>query len=218
MDDVRVLNVWSWCSEAYLRAGRKLSLPAKTDPTKTYQWRYAQAIARKFEEWDLSDEAAKKFIDIAVRTAKERGMLQKGLAVLHQTNMLATCYDKLKTESTSNAQSLDSLRYVRSWLYKKTGDEDQLTVLLHRAELDTFCNLTVWFQASRISPLYLALSRTCSKALARLNRDFQDERGLLPKTTELYLLRNGFLKDQGNCSQVREIFAQDWRESCLLLT
>lgn len=216
MDDARVLNVWSWCSEAYLRAGRRLSLPAKTDPCKTYQWRYAQAIAKKFEEWDLSDEAAKKFIDIAVRTAKERGMLQKGLAVLHQTNMLALCYDKLQAESASNSQTLESLRHVRSWLDKKIGSGDAVEVLLRRADPEGFCNLTMWFQASRISPLYLALSRSCSKALARLNRDSQDERGLLPKVTELYLLREEFLKDQGNCSQAREIFEQDWREPCLL--
>lgn len=216
MDDSRVLNVWSWCSDAYLRAGRKLSLPVGTDPTKTYQWRYVTAIAKKFEEWDLSDEAAKKFIDIAVRIAKERGMLQKGLAVLHQANMLTLCYEQLQAESSSNLQALNSLRHIHTWLGKKFGDQNALEVLLDRNDPDGFCNLTMWFQASRISPLYLALSRSCSKALARLNRDHPEERELLPRATEIYLLREEFLKDKGNCSQAREIFEQDWREPCLL--
>lgn len=218
MDDARVLNVWSWCSDAYLRVGRKLSLPAGTNPAKTYQWRYATAIAKKFEEWDLSDEAAKKFIDIAVRTAKDRGMLQKGLAVLHQTNMLALCYKQLQAESADNSHTLDSLRHIRSWLQKKVGDRDCLEVLLDRGYAGGFCNLTMWFQATRLSPLYLALSRSCNMALARLDRDSPDERSLLPKQTRLYLLYEGFLKDQGNLNQVRDIFKQDWRTSCLSLS
>lgn len=216
VDDNRVLNVWSWCSEAYLRAGRKLSLPAGTDPAKTYQWRYAAAIAKKFEEWDLDDDAAKKFIDIAVRTAKERGMLQKGLAILHQANMLQLCYEKLVAECDNNKRNLDSLRHVRAWFVKKVAGRDALEMLLGRANPDEFCNLTMWYQASRLPPLYLALSSSCRKALARLNRDCPDERGMLPRHTELHLLREEFLKDAGNLKQARDIFAQDWREPCLL--
>ncbi len=71
MDSNRIKEVWLWCTEAYLRCGRKLSLPEGTDPAKTYQWRYVAAIAKKFEEWDLSDEAAQKFIGIAAQTAKQ---------------------------------------------------------------------------------------------------------------------------------------------------
>lgn len=214
MNESRILDVWSWCSEAYLRQGRKLSLPAGTNPAKTYQWRYATAIARKFEEWNLTDDAAKKFIDIAVRTAKEQGVLNKGLAVLHQSNMMTTCYSKLSAESASNAQSVNSLLYVKQWLLKKAGDRDLLEVLLERKDFDGFCNLTMWFQASRISPLYLALSRICSKALARLNRDAPEERGLLPQVTRLYLMREEFLQDQGNLRKARDIFELDWRDTC----
>lgn len=216
MDDNRVLDVWSWCSEAYLRQGRRLSLPAGTDPSKTYQWRYATAIAKKFEEWELPDEAAKKFIDIAVRLAKEKGLLNKGLAVLHQHNMLDLCYEELQEESNNNTRTTDSLRHIKSWLSKKIGDGNAVEVLSSRADPDGFCNLTMWFQASRITPLYLALSRSCSKVLARLNRDYPDERGLLPRQTELYILWQEFLKDQGNLNQARDIFEQDWREPCLL--
>lgn len=216
MDDARVLDVWSWCSDAYLRQGRRLSLPAGTDPVKTYQWRYATAIAKKFEEWDLPDEAAKKFIDIAVRIAKEKNLLNKGLAILHQNNMLTLCYERLQAESASNSHAIDSLRHIRSWVNKRLGGVDALKMLLDRVDHGGFCNLTMWFQASRVSSLYLALSRSCSKALARLNRDYPDERGLLPRAAELYLLREDFLKDQGNLTQAREIFAQDWREPCQL--
>lgn len=216
VDDTRVLNVWSWCSDAYLRHGRKLSLPAGTDPAKTYQWRYITAIARKFEEWELTDDAAQKFIDIAVRIAKEKGLLNKGLSVLHQANMLSLCYDRLLVESDTNAQNLDSLRHVRGWLLNKCDGRDLLETLLQRANYDGHCNLTLWYKATRISTLYLALSRACNRALARLNRDTPDERSYLPQATELWLIRDSFLKDDGNVSQARIIFAEDWRETCLL--
>ncbi len=212
VDADRVMDVWSWCSAAYLRHGRKLSLPAGTDPAKTYQWRYATAIAKKFGEWDLSDDAATKFIDIAVGIAKEKGLLNKGLSILHQHNMLELCHQKLQEESTHNTRTLESIRFVKSWLDKKIAGNNAVEVLSDRNDPYGFCNLTMWFQASRISPLYLALSRSCSKVLTRLDSENQDERGLLPKTTELYIIRSDFLKDQGNRRQARTILEQDWRE------
>lgn len=214
MDNTRILNVLAWCSEAYLRNGRKLQLPAGTDPAKTYQWRYLTAIAKKFEEWDLSDDAAKKFIDLAVNIAKEQNVLHKGLAVLHQSNMLERCYERLGRESHSNDQTLDSLRHVHAWLDKRIGVRNPQRVLTGRENPDGFCNLVLWYQASRLTPLYLALSRTCRRAIATLDRDCPDERGLLPRDTEMYLLRTEFLRDTSNLHQAREIFAQDWREPC----
>lgn len=216
MDNTRFFTVWTWCSEAYLRHGRKLQLPKGTEPSKTYQWRYVTAISKKFDEWELSDDAAKKFIDIAVSIAKEQNVLHKGLAVLHQSNMLERCYERLGQESDGNGQTLDSLRHINAWLAKKIGTRNMLGVLLSRENPDGFCNLVMWYQASRLTPLYLSLSRSCLRAIATLNRDHPDERGLLPKDTEIYLLRDGFLRDTSNLHQAREIFAQDWREPCLL--
>jgi hypothetical protein len=214
--DSRVWDVWCWCSEAYLRYGRKLTLPAGTDPTKTYQWRYATAIAKKFDEWDFDMDTAKQFIDVAIRHSQQSGTMQKGLAALHQANILSVCYEKLKAETKENRQALDSLQYIRDWLRRKSGKQELTVALLARQDPDGLCNLVMWYQASRITPLFMALSRSCSRALAQLGRDHQDERGLLPRQTTLYIVRTDFLRDSGNASKAREILAHDWRESCPL--
>ncbi len=212
-NDDRILDVWSWCSDAYLRHGRRLSLPVGTDPTKTYQWRYATKLASKFTEWKLSEEASKKFIDIAVKIAKENQMLKKGLAIFHQNNMLTLCYEQLCVESESNKLHANSIKFIHAWLHEKCADRPVLEVLLDRNDPESYCNLTMWFQASRLSPLYLAISKACRKALEELE-SHEDERSILPRSTELYLLRQSFYQDAGNVAKVRAIFEKDWRKTC----
>jgi len=217
LDDGQIKAVWLWCSEAYLRHGRKLNFPKGTDPSKTYQWRYVVAIAKKFDEWGFDEQTAQRFLDIAVRYAKQSKTMQKGLAIFFQSNILNICYEKLQAELNDNSQTLSMLRHIRGWLWRKTGSNPLLETLLKREVDDGFCNLSMWYHASRISPLFLALSRACAQSLARLNVDYPTERELLPPQTTLYLIRDEFLRgDVNNLVQAREIFANDWREPCLL--
>lgn len=210
----QVMKVWEWCFEAYIRHGIKLQFPANTDPVKTYQWRYARAIALKFDEWDFDEETARQFIDVAVAHAKEIGLLRKGLASLHQTNVLNICYDKLQRQSDSNRHAIDSLRYIHDWLSQRIGRDHAVEVLLRRTDVGQFCNMVKWVRASRISPLYLSLSRSCGRALVELANSHPQERNLLPKPTTLYMLRSEFLEDVGNVKRAKLIFGPDWRKSC----
>ena len=214
LSEERIMTVWGWCSKAYLQYGFRLQFPARTNPTKTYQWRYVRAITIKFDEWDFDESTAIRFIEIAVAHAHEAGVLRKGLAALHQANMLGVCYEKLQAQSDTNRQILDSLRHIQKWLTAKSGN-DILEALLYRNDVDELCNLVQWVQASRISPLYLALSRSCGKALARLAMSHAEERKFLPKTTTLYMLRSDFLEDATNVEQAKRIFGPDWRKLCL---
>lgn len=216
ISDERISAVWDWCSEAYLRHGSKLTFPAKTDPRKTYQWRFARAIATKFAEWKFDEPTARWFIDIAVRYAKESGVMRKGLAILHQENMLGICYERLQEELHASRQHLDVLRHMRAWLLTETKGNDQVDVLLSRLSFGGYCNLVVWYQTSKLSPLYIALSRNCNKVLARLSKDYPLERELLPRPAQLFALRAAFLRNLDNLKQAKEIFNNDWRESCLL--
>jgi hypothetical protein len=214
ISDDHIMTVWEWCSEAYLQHGFKLTFPAKTDPTKTYQWRYARSITLKFAEWEFDEETAKQFITIAIGHCKDAGVLRKGLAALHQTNLLQICYDRLQKQVDSNKRCADSIEHIHAWLMARSNG-DLLETLLSRQAPDEFCNLVKWVQASRISRLYLALSRTCGKALARLSRTHPEEREILPKTTTLYMLRSEFIEDAGNAINAKRILGKDWRELCL---
>lgn len=210
----RIFEVWDLCVTAYLQHGRKLSFPKHTDPRKTYQWRYVKALASKIDEWDFDEETTISFLNIAVRHTKECGMLNKGLSALHQGNMLQICYDELQKSEDNNNQSITSLKLIKKWFDNTIGDKDPVKFLLKRKDRDAFCNLVLWYQASKISPLYLSLSRSCGRAMARLAKIDQDERSFLPKSTKLYLTRTKFIADSSNKQQAIKLFKDDWRELC----
>jgi len=96
---------------------------------------------------------------------------------------------------------------------KKSG-HDLLSSLLHRDDPDEYCNLVKWYKASRISRLYLALSKTCGKALVRLGRVNPEERSIIPPATSLYMLRTEFIEEANNLKCVKQILGNDWREPC----
>jgi len=210
----QIWKVWNWCSDSYLRHGIRLSFPKNTQPEKTYQWRYCRSLAEKFDEWDFDDETSVRFIDTAVKHAKKIGVLRKGLAVLHQGNMLDVVYSLLQEEATLYSQSIDSIQATKRWMDQQIGSNPPLEVLLHRERDGAFCNVTIWYQANKLSALYIALSKSCCKALAKLKKLELDEREMLPKVTDLYRLRYDFLRDVNNLKQARSTLGDDWRELC----
>lgn len=215
ISDDKIYEIWNLCVEVYLQYGRKLSFPDKTDPRKTYQWRYARALAIKFNEWEFDQETAKSFVQIAVSYAKAGNRLNKGLAALHQGNLLQICYDRLQKEHNNTEQTASSLKTIKSWVDDKVKEGDAVTIFLKRKTPDSFCNLVIWVQASKISPLYLSLSRSCSKALAKLSKQDPFQRGLLPPATTLYKLRSQFLDNSENREMSKAILKNDWRDLCL---
>lgn len=208
----QIWKVWHLCSDSYLRYGIRLSFPKHTDPTKTYQWRYCRSLAEKFEGWNFDDVTSGRFIDLAVKHAKTIGVLRKGLAVMHQGNMVELVYKQLQEEATQDDQSIDSLKHTKIWFDAQIGDNDPIAVLLDRQHADSFCNIVIWNQANKLPPLYISLSKSCCKALARLKDE--DERNLLPSVIDLYRLRSGFTEDTNCLKHARSIFGRDWRELC----
>lgn len=210
----QVWKVWNWCSDSYLRHGIRLAFPKHTKPEKTYQWRYCRALVAKFGEWDFDDDTAVRFIDIAVKHAKNIGMLRKGLAIFHQSNMLHVVHDMLHAESMLYVQSLDTIGATHKWLRQQIGDGQPCEMLLRRSKAGALCNLAIWYHANKIPALYIALSKSCYRALATLEKQGMDERDQLPKATDLYRLRSDFVQDINNLKQARCILGDDWRELC----
>ena len=211
LTDDNIMNVWFWCSEAYIQHGIRLQLPANTNPKKTYQWRYLKSIVSKFEEWKFDEDTSKHFIRIALKHCNNSGVLKKGLAALHQKNLLQICYNELKRQTASIDQSLESLNHIHRWLDKKSNG-NIIKTLLHRKYADEYCNMTIWFNANKISKLYLALSKSCGIALHRLSKLDTEERCVLPKATSLYSIRTDFIDQLGSSDRVKKILGKDWRE------
>jgi len=188
----------------------RISLPKGTDPTRTYQWRFLLAIAEKFDEWDFDDITAKKFISIAVGEAKRRGLLNKGLAALHQSNMLNICYQIMISQQKDNNIQIKSLESIKNWFDNIVGDNDPFKILMFRRS-QSLPNIILWYQASKLSDLYLSLSKVCGRVISHINDPF--ERRLLPTTTSLYLLRSDFLSERNNLESAKQLFGSDWRKS-----
>lgn len=208
LSDTQIMTIWEWCSDAYLQHGFKIRFPSTTDPKKTYQWRFVKAIAEKFVEWQFDQETAKKFIKIAVGQAKVRGVLKKGLAALHQSNMLKICYDILTNEQNEYSHILKSLESMKMWFDARMGN-NPLGKLLER-QAGALPNIIIWYQGSQLSDHFITLSKSCHKALMRLQHDQMESR-LLPTPTSLYLLKAEFLADANNLKETSRIFGDDWR-------
>lgn len=206
--DSQILKIWDWCVSAYVQHGRKLSFPKGTDPSRTYQWRYVTAIAKKFREWKFDDATAQKVIGLAVAHSKTANVMQKGLAAILQGNILEVCYEKLQNESSHNSQTIASLAHIHRWVYSRVSNATLLDTLVARVHYGAWCNMTLWYQATKLTPLYMALSKPCTRALASLE---SDEREMLPKQTTLYIIRSDFLEDKGNVAKARELLGSDWR-------
>tara|TARA_R110000751_G_scaffold15863_2_gene50988 strand:- start:549 stop:1232 length:684 start_codon:yes stop_codon:yes gene_type:complete len=206
-----IWEVWEWCSEAYIRYGRKLMFPANTDPTKTYQWRYVKSIAKKFEEWEFDEVTSRRFINIAIERSRTLKIMHKGLAALHQGNLLDVCYKILQEESSDNSQLICSLADSKKWVASHVDGKGTIEVLLDKSNPDAFCNLVKWYQASKLSELYLSLSKSCGRAIKRVNGD---EVEMLPSATRLYKIRNKFYQDVSNQKRSKEILGKDCKVSC----
>jgi len=210
IEDDEILKIWDWCFEAYLQQGMRITFPKNTEPSKTYQWRFAKSIARKFREWEFDDATCIKFISIAVAQAKQRRVLKKGLAALHQSNMLDICHKILTSQDNDNKGQLESLISMKSWIDKQIGNSTPLEVLLHRRDTRSFPNIIKWYQASKISELFISLSRSCNKAVIELQNNTIEKR-LLPSFSSLYLLRSEFLSESHNVKVTKPLFGNDWR-------
>jgi hypothetical protein len=209
LTDDQVYEVWNLCVASYLRCGRRLAFPRSSDPRKTYQWRYAKSLAAKFSEWGFDEQNVRDYIDIAVDYANENRNLHKGLAALHQGNLMQICYDKLKKEESHSDKTIDVLARTKKWLIQIAGNNDLCKHMLKRQNPQALCNLTIWYQAARIPPIYLALSKSCGRALAKVAALDEFERNLMPSAIVLYKLRHEFLNKADNLKKSKSILGSD---------
>lgn len=208
--DEEILKVWQMCTTTYLQYGIKIKFPENTDKKKTYQWRYVKAITKKFKDWEFDNDTAQQFIDIAVSYARQRKIHQKGLAALHQSDLLDRCYKVLTNKNKQRLSIAASLQDMKKWFDSQVGDNVKIDTLLYRKNKRSFPNIILWKQSNKISDLFISLSKSCCRAVNRLQNDEIDRR-MLPSTTDLYLIRIDFLSEQNNVTFARKLFGSDWR-------
>jgi hypothetical protein len=187
--DSELDELWQMCVDAFARHNIVLRFPKDTNRKNTYQWRYLKAMHSDFVKWRLTKQEIPPYLKIAVDYAKQHGLTRKGMAFFQQSNIRQLCLDIFKQQQTQRTMTLKSLRSMAKWFDVQTAGKDPVEVCLERSVRGSLCNITKWYQSSKISALFMALNKSCMIALDMVG---DDDRSFLPKKTELVLIRQDF--------------------------
>lgn len=189
-NDVELDELWQSCVDAFAQYNIVLKLPKHTDRHKTYQWRYLKKMNENFKKWRLSADEVRQFLAIAVQYARYNRIAFKGLSLFHQNNILQMCYDRLKEKKDKRQRIVKNLKSMKLWFDQQIDGKDPLAVCLHKTSKNAMCNLAKWYQASKINPLFMALTKPCMMVLDMVG---DTDKSLLPSKAELVLARTDFL-------------------------
>lgn len=198
-------EVWEWCFDIYLKHNIRLKFPKNTDYTKTYQWRYVKSICNKFNEWEFDRDTAIAFIEIAVAYAKELKVLEKGLAVLHQGNMLNICYERLRSKDNDKENLLARLQYSYDHMAGISGD--LFKYLIGRNSSRDFHQLTNDYMNNKICMEAISLVKPARKALKMISERDKIEAQILPDIGRLYISRTHLLDGSSHINVVQDLLA-----------
>jgi uncharacterized protein (DUF983 family) len=184
IDNTKVFTVYSLFQQAMLKAGRKIQFPRCSDKTKTYQFRSTKNFTQKcYEEYGLDDTVVGFLISDIVSYAKKRNLLNKGTQLLCMNNVVDICVKSIESLAADEAFLIEELRSCRAFLRDQAIDKNILVrTLLEPVNQGGSSNIVYWYNLGRLSETYLALSRTCNKAMTKLS---PQERTELPSRFEL---------------------------------
>ncbi len=159
--------------------------PKNTDPKKTYMYKDLSAFHRKvIEEMDLGHGAVRKVIEIIVSHARERNILNRGVKILNVGNLMEICKAYLEAERDNMENKIKSIKSTKDYLDKH--NLNSVMALSSPRYLGGYSNLYHLVESGRMSMEYMILSKTASKALAKIPIE---ERRRLPNDITLAHLR-----------------------------
>lgn len=185
--DSRIFTVYSWFQDEMHQAGRKIKLPKCSDKTKTYQFRWTKSFVNKCIEWDLEDKLVRILISDVVKYAKKQKLLDRGTQILCMGNIIDICFQSLKELDDDEASLIEELRSCKAFLGDQAGDKDILVRRLLESDSGGCSNILYWYNLGRLTEVFMALSKSCNQALAKLPEGERDE---LPSKFELFRICN----------------------------
>lgn len=208
---MEISALWDVCKEAFQRRSINLTYPTGTDFTRTYQYKYLQSLQRHLSDWHFDDDLTIAFIDIIAGYAKKHNLLKKGLAIFFQRNVLDICRAEFKRRIEEQRSVLSAVSNVKVWLEQQCQSEHSslMLILIKRQNKRAYPNIVKWFISGQLPAVFLAISRSCIRALSKLSAE---ERCLLPKDSSLYSLRLYAIADCGIADELRSIMGNDWRQ------
>jgi len=200
----RIMAFFKYCQEEFSNAGFRISFPQNTDKTKTYKWRYLVGFAKKIDEWELSDRAAKMLISAMVRWAKKNDQLKKGLSLLASDQILEIGHAAIQGKLAGNNRTLDTV--IEDMRFIKGKDP------MHRSDPRALPAIVRWHMRDQISDVYLAISKKCRASMRELDKA---ERSMLPSGKDLIRLRQElFSGDVKMKHKIKLMMDDDWDGGC----
>lgn len=179
-----------------------MSPPKGTDFTKTYQYRAINYFTKKMEKEAFSEQTIKAIVYAAVRYGKKNGLLSsKGVNILNMKSVIEICMKDIKDRDMTANEIIDNVRRSREYLiklgYTKASD------LIKPVKTGGMPRLSYYLTLGEITPVFLALSRTASFALSKIDRT------KMPTDEELMRLRIKLLMNNDIKSKINEILGSD---------
>lgn len=196
--------VYDLCIDAYRRFNLTPPKAVNKDITRTYQWRSIQKLTSNLNAANFDVESAKKFISVSLSNAYKKKMLKKGFALFLQHNLNDIYNNEVDVINKSNDSVVQTLMKNKLWFDNNVHDD-----LLFRPSHRVYCNITKWFNQGHLSDVFIALSRSCGKALLELASIDPNERSSLPSMSKIFQYRNRFLSDPLVYNQIKSIMSSD---------
>ena len=175
VDQKTVSDIYECYRRAMASVGRRVQLPANTDPSKTYAHRAVQKFVEEVSSWNLDKGVMRALVREIVRYGKRNGLLTKGTALLNMKSVLRICYEYLQREIDKTNNMIVSLEYSQQFLLEKAGNADVAKTLVTKGRREGYTNFTQWFRSNDISIAYMAISMACREALNQLPPDERNE-------------------------------------------
>lgn len=206
LDDQRVDRVFRLLRRSMGRHGRNVGFPNNTDPRKTYSWRYLQNFVERMDVMGLDETVYQPMIDAIVKYAHDHKLLSRGVAVLAKQEILDLCRAKLETEVEERVAILRNVSGSHEFLLEKAKGSNILDVLIKRPNRYAYSNIIGWLDAGSLSLAYIAVSKTCRRAMRSLQ---PDELNRLPSRTELHKMRLMLISDSMLLPELRRLLGND---------
>lgn len=209
ISDSLVFTVYGWFQSAMRSIGRKTSFPKCSDKTKTYQFRTLKKFTDKcYNEFGLNDKIVKALVYDIVNYAKSRNLLNKGTQLLCMNNIIDICHHSIQTMMDDEASLIEEVRSCHEFVYDQVGNKNiPVRTLIAPTTKGGYSNLVYWYNLGHITDTYLALSKTCNKALARIS---EDERSEIPSKIELLRICTYAVSEE-SISELRSVMGSDLR-------
>lgn len=204
--DERVLKAYAIFKRTMRRYGKEVSFPNKTEPKKTYNWRYLTKFLEKFDELQMDDRYMPRIIHAIVHHAKSHHLLERGIAMLNRNDILKLSISQLERDLLQEKESIRLIRQSYDYVMSQSTGGKLSDLLKTRINKNAYTNLTRWYKASLVSLGYIAVSRSCRKALSSLD---DNEARAFPSFEELLRIRLLYVHNPNIVTNLREFMGAD---------